>query len=62
VGSNSTLVAPVSLGDGSFVAAGSVVTHDVPKDALIVARARQLLKEGWAILYRNKKKDKKESA
>lgn len=62
VGSNSTLVAPVSLGDGSFVAAGSVVTHDVPKDALIVARARQLLKEGWAVLYRNKKKDKKESA
>ena len=62
VGSNSTLVAPVSLGDGSFVAAGSVVTHDVPQDALIVARARQLLKEGWAVLYRNKKKDKKESA
>lgn len=62
VGSNSTLVAPVSLGDGAFVAAGSVVTHEVPKDALVVARARQLIKEGWAMLYRNKKKDKKESA
>lgn len=62
VGSNATLVAPVTLGDGSFVAAASVVTHDVPKDALIVARAHQLIKEGWALLYRNKKKDKKESA
>ncbi len=62
VGSNSTLVAPLSLGDGSFVAAGSVVTHEVPKDALVVARARQLIKDGWAMLYRNKKKDKKESA
>lgn len=56
VGSNSTLVAPVSLGDGSFVAAASVVTHDVPKDALIVARARQLIKDGWATVYRSKKK------
>jgi len=62
VGSNSTLVAPINLGNGSFVAAASVVTHDVPKDALIVARAHQLIKEGWAVLYRNKKKKKKESA
>ena len=62
VGSNSTLVAPVNLGDGSYVAAASVVTHDVPKDALIVARARQLIKDGWAVLYRNKKKTNKESA
>ncbi len=56
VGSNSTLVAPVKLEDGSFVAAGSVVTHDVPKDALIVARAHQMIKEGWATLYRARKK------
>ncbi len=56
IGSNATLVAPVKLGDGSFVAAASVVTHDVPKDALIVARARQLIKEGWANLYRSRKK------
>lgn len=62
VGSNSTLVAPVSLGDGSFVAAGSVVADDVPKDALIIARVKSAIKEGWAMLYRNKKKDKKESA
>lgn len=62
VGSNATLVAPLSLEDGSFIAAGSVVTEDVPKDALFMARARHLVKEGWALLYRNKKKDKKESA
>jgi len=55
VGSNSTLVAPVTLEDGSFVAAGSVVTHDVPKDALTVGRAHQTVKEGWASLYRKKK-------
>lgn len=56
VGSNSTLVAPVSLGDGSFVAAGSVVTDDVSKDALIIARAKQVTKEGWAVRYRDAKK------
>jgi bifunctional UDP-N-acetylglucosamine pyrophosphorylase / glucosamine-1-phosphate N-acetyltransferase len=56
VGSNSTLVAPVKLEDGSYVAAGSVVTHTVPKDSLIIARARSVLKEGWAALYRNRKK------
>lgn len=62
VGSNTTLVAPITLEDGSFVAAGSVVTHNVPKDSLVVARARSLLKEGWATLYRNRKKDKKRQA
>lgn len=56
VGSNSTLVAPVKLEEGSFVAAGSVVTHDVPKDALIVARAHQVIKESWATNYRKRKK------
>ena len=56
VGSNSTLVAPIKLEDGSFVGAGSVVTHDVPADSLIVARARSILKEGWAALYRARKK------
>lgn len=56
IGSNSTLVAPVKLEDGSFVAAGSVVTHNVPKDALIVARSRQEIKQGWAASYRSRKK------
>jgi len=56
VGSNSTLVAPITLSDGAYIAAGSVVTHDVPENALLIARARSLLKEGWASLYRSKKK------
>ena len=62
VGSNSTLIAPVTIEDGSYVGAGSVVTSDVPKDSLIVARSRAILKEGWALLYRNRKNSKKESA
>ena len=48
VGSDSTLVAPVTLGAGSYVAAGSCITEDVPEDALALARTRQTVKEGWA--------------
>jgi bifunctional UDP-N-acetylglucosamine pyrophosphorylase/glucosamine-1-phosphate N-acetyltransferase len=48
VGSNSTLVAPLEIGEGAYIAAGSVVTQAVPPDALAVGRARQELKEGWA--------------
>jgi bifunctional UDP-N-acetylglucosamine pyrophosphorylase/glucosamine-1-phosphate N-acetyltransferase len=48
VGSNSTLVAPLDIGEGAYIAAGSVVTQTVPPDALAVGRARQELKEGWA--------------
>lgn len=48
VGSNSTLVAPLEIGAGAYVAAGSVVTEAVPADALAVGRARQVLKEEWA--------------
>lgn len=48
VGSNSTLVAPVRLGEGSFVAAGSVITDDVQADAMALGRARQVVKEGRA--------------
>jgi bifunctional UDP-N-acetylglucosamine pyrophosphorylase/glucosamine-1-phosphate N-acetyltransferase len=48
IGSNSTLVAPVEVGDGAYLAAGSVITDDVPADALGVARARQVNKEDWA--------------
>jgi bifunctional UDP-N-acetylglucosamine pyrophosphorylase/glucosamine-1-phosphate N-acetyltransferase len=47
VGSNSTLVAPVSLADGSYIAAGSVITSEVPAGALGIGRARQENKEGW---------------
>jgi bifunctional UDP-N-acetylglucosamine pyrophosphorylase/glucosamine-1-phosphate N-acetyltransferase len=47
VGSNSTLVAPVTLADGSYIAAGSAVTADVPEGALAIGRARQENKRGW---------------
>ena len=47
VGSNSTLVAPVTIGDDAYVAAGSAITDDVPAGALAVARSRQENKEGW---------------
>jgi len=47
IGSNSALVAPVKIGDGAYVGSGSVITHDVPPDALAVARGRQVVKEGW---------------
>ena len=59
VGSNSALVAPVKIGDGANIAAGSVITKDVPADALAVARGRQETKSGWAKAYRAKKKAKK---
>ena len=48
VGSDSTLVAPVKLGDGAYVAAGSVITENVPPDALGIGRGRQANKPGWA--------------
>jgi bifunctional UDP-N-acetylglucosamine pyrophosphorylase/glucosamine-1-phosphate N-acetyltransferase len=48
IGSNSALVAPVRIGNGAYVASGSVVTMNVPENALGVARARQVNKEGWA--------------
>ena len=48
VGSDSTLVAPVTLESGAYVAAGSCITDDVPADALALGRARQVNKPGWA--------------
>jgi bifunctional UDP-N-acetylglucosamine pyrophosphorylase/glucosamine-1-phosphate N-acetyltransferase len=53
VGSNSALVAPVTIGDGAIVAAGSVVTRDVAADALAVARGRQEERPGWARRFRD---------
>ena len=52
IGSNSALVAPVTIGDGALIAAGSVITRDVPPDALGLGRARQENKEEWAKLRR----------
>jgi len=48
IGSGTELVAPVSVGDGAYVAAGSCITEDVPADALGIARGRQTNKAGWA--------------
>ena len=56
VGSNSTLVAPITIGNDALIAAGSVVTHDVPEDALALGRARQEVKEGWVPRWRKRQK------
>jgi bifunctional UDP-N-acetylglucosamine pyrophosphorylase/glucosamine-1-phosphate N-acetyltransferase len=48
IGSDSTLVAPVRVEQGAYVAAGSTITLNVPADSLAVARGRQEIKEGWA--------------
>jgi bifunctional UDP-N-acetylglucosamine pyrophosphorylase/glucosamine-1-phosphate N-acetyltransferase len=47
IGSNSSLVAPVKIGDGAYVGTGTVVTHDVPAEALVLSRTPQTIKEGW---------------
>ena len=52
IGSNSALVAPVSIGKGAIVAAGSVVTADVPADGLAIARGSQEVKPHWAARFR----------
>jgi bifunctional UDP-N-acetylglucosamine pyrophosphorylase / glucosamine-1-phosphate N-acetyltransferase len=55
IGTNSSLVAPVKIENGGYVASGSVITQNVPADALGVARARQANKKGWAKNYRKLK-------
>src|ERR1700723_3625373 len=52
IGSDTALVAPVRVGDGAYVAAGSVITESVPADALAIARGRQANKLGWAKIRR----------
>ena len=52
IGSDTALVAPVRIGDGAYVAAGSVITENVPADALGIARGRQANKPGWAAARR----------
>ena len=58
VGSNTTLVAPVTIGEGAYIAAGSAITEDVPPGALALGRARQVNKAGWAEARRAKKSGK----
>ena len=48
IGTNNSLIAPITIGKGAFTAAGSVITNDVPQDALAIARAKQTNKEGYA--------------
>ena len=52
VGTHSSLIAPVTIGSGAYLATGGVITKDVPEDALAVGRARQENKEGWAKRFR----------
>jgi bifunctional UDP-N-acetylglucosamine pyrophosphorylase/glucosamine-1-phosphate N-acetyltransferase len=58
VGTNSSLVAPLRIGRNAYVAAGSVITEDVPEDSLAVARGRQVNKEGWVKQRRAAKANK----
>jgi bifunctional UDP-N-acetylglucosamine pyrophosphorylase/glucosamine-1-phosphate N-acetyltransferase len=58
IGSDSTLVAPIKIGHGAYVAAGSSITEDVPADSLALGRARQSVKEGWAKAKRDARKEK----
>ena len=59
VGSNTALVAPVKVGDGASIAAGSVITRTVPADALAITRPDFELRDGWAARYRDMKAAKK---
>ncbi|WP_242146818.1 bifunctional UDP-N-acetylglucosamine diphosphorylase/glucosamine-1-phosphate N-acetyltransferase GlmU [Sphingomonas sp. BAUL-RG-20F-R05-02] len=59
IGSNSALVAPVSIGDGALVAAGSVIIDDVPADGFAIARGRQETREDWAPRFRAAAKARK---
>jgi bifunctional UDP-N-acetylglucosamine pyrophosphorylase/glucosamine-1-phosphate N-acetyltransferase len=61
IGSNATLVAPVTIGAGAFTGAGSTITKDVPDDALAVGRGRQIMKSGWAAEFRAKQRAKKDA-
>jgi bifunctional UDP-N-acetylglucosamine pyrophosphorylase/glucosamine-1-phosphate N-acetyltransferase len=60
VGTNVSLVAPITIGAGAYIGSGSVVTKDVPADALAVERSQQTVKEGWAARKRAQRGAKKE--
>jgi len=56
IGSNSSLIAPLTIGHGAYIGSGSVITDNVPPDALALGRSRQVVKEGWAVEFRAKTK------
>ena len=60
VGTNSSLVAPVTIGNGAYIGSGSVITKDVPDDAMAVERSQQTIREGGAARYREIKTKAKE--
>ncbi|HEX5410882.1 MAG TPA: bifunctional UDP-N-acetylglucosamine diphosphorylase/glucosamine-1-phosphate N-acetyltransferase GlmU [Terriglobia bacterium] len=60
IGSGSMLVAPVKIGKGSYVAAGSTITEDIPAESLAVGRARQMNKEGWVRKHKEKSRESKQ--
>ena len=60
IGSNSALVAPVRIGDGAIVGAGSVITDDVPADALALTRPEQAVRQGHAMVLRQRFAQRKE--
>ncbi|MBT6095181.1 MAG: bifunctional UDP-N-acetylglucosamine diphosphorylase/glucosamine-1-phosphate N-acetyltransferase GlmU [Rhodospirillaceae bacterium] len=62
IGSNTALVAPVKIGDGAIIGAGSTIAKDVAGDALAVTRATQRQVDGWAGKFRSTKKAKKDKA
>jgi len=59
IGSDTTLVAPIHIGSGAYIGAGSTITENVPADALAIARGRQTTKPGWA---RAKRAEQKKNA
>ena len=61
IGTHTSLVAPVNVADGAFTATGAVITKDVPKDALAIARSDQVNKEGWAARFRTAMMKRKKS-
>jgi bifunctional UDP-N-acetylglucosamine pyrophosphorylase/glucosamine-1-phosphate N-acetyltransferase len=60
IGTNSTLIAPVSIGDAAIIAAGSVINKDVPSDAGAFGRSRQENKDGWATRWRGIRQGKEQ--
>jgi len=65
IGTNSSLVAPLSIGAGAYLGSGAVITKNVPDDALALSRTKQVNKEGWAKRYRaaqEKRKAKREKS
>jgi bifunctional UDP-N-acetylglucosamine pyrophosphorylase / glucosamine-1-phosphate N-acetyltransferase len=62
IGTNVSMVAPITIGEGAYIGSGSVVTKDVPADALAVERSQQIVKEGWASRKRAAKRPSKKEA